>query len=108
MIHLLTNAALALHDKGIETVMITLGAKGVWLSHSGEGNQGELIPGFRVEATDTTAAGDTFNGAFVTGLLEEMPLEKAIKLRTCCSGYFSDTFWCLRHQYRHVKKQMHF
>ena len=72
-------AALALHDKGIETVMITLGAKGVWLSHSGEGNQGELIPGFRVEATDTTAAGDTFNGALVTGLLEEMPLEKAIK-----------------------------
>ena len=72
-------AALALHDKGIETVMITLGAQGVWLSHSGEGNQGELIPGFRVEATDTTAAGDTFNGALVTGLLEEMPLEKAIK-----------------------------
>lgn len=72
-------AALALHDKGIETVMITLGAKGVWLSHSGEGNQGELIPGFRVEATDTTAAGDTLNGALVTGLLEEMPLEKAIK-----------------------------
>jgi len=72
-------AALALHDKGIETVMITLGAKGVWLSHSGEGNQGELIPGFRVEATDTTAAGDTFNGALVTGLLEELPLEKAIK-----------------------------
>ncbi|KDN27000.1 ribokinase [Vibrio fortis] len=72
-------AALALHDKGIETVMITLGAKGVWLSHSGEANQGELIPGFRVEATDTTAAGDTFNGALVTGLLEEMPLEKAIK-----------------------------
>ncbi|GMM88923.1 ribokinase [Vibrio fortis] len=72
-------AALALHDKGIKTVMITLGAKGVWLSHSGEGNQGELIPGFRVEATDTTAAGDTFNGALVTGLLEEMPLEKAIK-----------------------------
>lgn len=72
-------AALALHDKGIETVMITLGAKGVWLSRSGEGNQGELIPGFRVEATDTTAAGDTFNGALVTGLLEEMPLEKAIK-----------------------------
>ncbi|KAB0300506.1 ribokinase [Vibrio fortis] len=72
-------AALTLHDKGIETVMITLGAKGVWLSRSGEGNQGELIPGFRVEATDTTAAGDTFNGALVTGLLEEMPLEKAIK-----------------------------
>ncbi|MEZ8294485.1 ribokinase [Vibrio splendidus] len=75
-------AALALHAKGIETVMITLGAKGVWVSHRGQGNEaseGELIAGFRVEATDTTAAGDTFNGALVTGLLEDMPLERAIK-----------------------------
>lgn len=66
----------ALHGKGIEIVMITLGAKGVWLSQNGRGT---LIPGFRVQATDTTAAGDTFNGALVTGLLEEMPLESAIK-----------------------------
>ncbi|WP_275724533.1 ribokinase [Vibrio furnissii] len=69
-------AADALHLKGIEIVMITLGAKGVWLSQNGRGT---LIPGFRVQATDTTAAGDTFNGALVTGLLEEMPLESAIK-----------------------------
>ncbi|WP_122056058.1 ribokinase [Vibrio sp. Evd11] len=69
-------AALALHGKGIETVMITLGAKGVWVSKN---DKGELIAGFRVEATDTTAAGDTFNGALVTGLLEDMPLERAIK-----------------------------
>ncbi|NRF61932.1 ribokinase [Vibrio coralliilyticus] len=69
-------AANALHRKGIEIVLITLGAKGVWLSQNG---CGELIPGFRVEATDTTAAGDTFNGALVTGLLEDLPLESAIK-----------------------------
>ena len=69
-------ASEALHLKGIEIVMITLGAKGVWLSQNG---RGELIPGFRVEATDTTAAGDTFNGAFVTALLEDMPIEQAIK-----------------------------
>ncbi len=69
-------AANALHAKGIETVMITLGAKGVWLSQQGKGT---IVPGFRVKATDTTAAGDTFNGAFVTGLLEEMPLESAIR-----------------------------
>ncbi|EMV9366750.1 ribokinase [Vibrio alginolyticus] len=69
-------AANVLHGKGIEIVMITLGAKGVWLSQNG---RGEIISGFRVEATDTTAAGDTFNGAFVTGLLEGLPLESAIK-----------------------------
>lgn len=56
--------------------MITLGAKGVYVSQQGEG---KIVPGFRVEATDTTAAGDTFNGAFVTGLMESMPLESAIK-----------------------------
>lgn len=69
-------AATVLHQQGIEIVIITLGAKGVWLSENG---RGQLISGFRVSATDTTAAGDTFNGAFVTGLLENMPLESAIK-----------------------------
>lgn len=69
-------AANALHRKGIEIVLITLGAKGVWLSENG---RGELISGFKVDATDTTAAGDTFNGALVTGLLEDLPLKSAIK-----------------------------
>lgn len=69
-------AANELHKKGIEIVLITLGAKGVWLSQNG---RGVLIPGFKVDATDTTAAGDTFNGALVTGLLEDMSLESAIK-----------------------------
>lgn len=69
-------AADALHAKGIATVLITLGAKGVWLS---EQSRGQLVAGFKVEATDTTAAGDTFNGALVTGLLEERSLESAIK-----------------------------
>ncbi|MEZ8100664.1 ribokinase [Vibrio bivalvicida] len=69
-------AANELHRKGVEIVMITLGAKGVWLSQNG---RGELIPGFRVDVTDTTAAGDTFNGALVTGLLEDLSLESAIK-----------------------------
>ncbi|KJF89436.1 ribokinase [Photobacterium leiognathi] len=69
-------AADILHTKGIDTVMITLGAKGVWLSRMGKG---DIISGFRVEATDTTAAGDTFNGALVTGLLEGLSLESAIK-----------------------------
>lgn len=69
-------AANILHDKGIKTVMITLGAKGVWLSQNG---CGDIIAGFNVEVTDTTAAGDTFNGAFVTGLLEDLSLESAIK-----------------------------
>ncbi|MEN7973924.1 MAG: ribokinase [Verrucomicrobiota bacterium] len=68
-------AADELHGKGISTVMITLGAKGVWLSENGSG---QLIEGFRVEVTDTTAAGDTFNGALLTGLIENKTMHDAI------------------------------
>ncbi|ABZ75157.1 ribokinase [Shewanella halifaxensis HAW-EB4] len=68
-------AAKVLHDKGIVTVMITLGSKGVYLSEQGEG---KIIAGFKVQVTDTTAAGDTFNGAFVTALLEGQTIDKAI------------------------------
>ncbi|MBU9846482.1 ribokinase [Rahnella ecdela] len=69
-------AAKALHDKGIATVIITLGSKGVWLSQNGEG---KLVPGFCVKAVDTIAAGDTFNGALVTALLEGKPMDSAVR-----------------------------
>ncbi|PBI81177.1 ribokinase [Rahnella victoriana] len=69
-------AANALHDKGIATVIITLGSKGVWLSQNGEG---KLVAGFRVKAVDTIAAGDTFNGALITALLEGKPMDSAVR-----------------------------
>ncbi|WJV66919.1 ribokinase [Pectobacteriaceae bacterium CE70] len=69
-------AAQVLHDKGIKTVLITLGSRGVWLSEQG---QGQRIPGFRVKAVDTIAAGDTFNGALVTALLEKQPMATAVR-----------------------------
>ncbi|OOF60019.1 ribokinase [Rodentibacter myodis] len=69
-------AALVFHQKGIESVIITLGAKGVFFSRKGES---KIIRGFQVQAVDTTAAGDTFNGGFVTALLEGQSFEKAIR-----------------------------
>ncbi|WP_334351455.1 ribokinase [Companilactobacillus sp. HBUAS56257] len=48
------------HDLGIACVIITLGSKGSFFSYKGENEQ---IPAFKVEAVDTTAAGDTFIGA---------------------------------------------
>lgn len=69
-------AAKALHDKGINTVIITLGSRGVWASVKGDGCR---VPGFKVQAIDTIAAGDTFNGALVTALLEGEKLDKAIR-----------------------------
>jgi ribokinase len=69
-------AARALHDKGIGTVIITLGSRGVWVSVNGEGRR---VPGFKVKAIDTIAAGDTFNGALVTALLEGKSMDDAIR-----------------------------
>ncbi|BAJ00606.1 ribokinase [Shewanella violacea] len=70
-------AANKLHTKfGIETVLITLGERGVWLSHKGEGKH---IAGFVMQAIDTTAAGDTFNGGFVTGLLEGQSMLDSVR-----------------------------
>lgn len=69
-------AAGVLHDKGIEIVIITLGSRGVWLSDKGVGQR---VPGFRVKAIDTIAAGDTFNGALVTALLEDKPMSEAVR-----------------------------
>ena len=69
-------AAAVLHQKGIRTVLITLGSRGVWLSEQGNGHR---IPGFRVEAVDTIAAGDTFNGALITALIEQRPMAEAVR-----------------------------
>lgn len=70
-------AANVLHNKGINTVLITLGSRGVWVSQYAD--EGFLVPAFSVNAVDTIAAGDTFNGAFITALLEDKPIHKAIK-----------------------------
>ncbi|CNB41516.1 ribokinase [Yersinia similis] len=69
-------AAQILHHKGIATVIITLGSRGVWLSEQGKG---KLVAGFKVNAVDTIAAGDTFNGALLTALLEGQSMDAAVR-----------------------------
>ena len=69
-------AADALHNKGIAEVMITLGSQGVWISQAGTGKQ---VKGFCVDAVDTTAAGDTFNGGLLAGLQAGLVLDEAIR-----------------------------
>lgn len=76
-------ASQALHDKGIETVIITLGKRGAWVSVKAKDasrGTGELVPGFVVKAVDTIGAGDTFNGALVTALLEDKTLSEAVRM----------------------------
>lgn len=68
-------AAAKLRERGVEVVIITLGARGAYLSSS---VHDELIPAPKVAAKDTTAAGDTFNGALTVALGEGAELPEAI------------------------------
>lgn len=66
--------AATLRSKGVKNVLITLGAKGVFVDSS---EFKGIVPGFEVEAVDTTAAGDVFNGALAVALSENKSIVDA-------------------------------
>ncbi len=70
-------AASALLSKGVENVIITMGKKGAFFMNKEEAFTVEPP---KVEAVDTTAAGDVFNGALAVCLAEEMPWKDSIDL----------------------------
>ncbi len=69
-------AAEILLRKGVGTVIITLGSQGAYVASA---ESAQLVPGFRAEAVDTTAAGDVFNGALAVALAEGMPMLDAVR-----------------------------
>jgi ribokinase len=68
-------AAISLRDKGISTVIITMGVMGALVLHD---NNFTMIKGHKVKVVDTTAAGDVFNGAFAVALCEQKSVEDAV------------------------------
>ena len=69
-------AANILRNKGVYNVIITMGEKGAYLASN---DFSDIISGYKVETKDTTAAGDTFNGAFVVAINQGDQIKEAVK-----------------------------
>lgn len=68
-------AAGVLYRKGVKNIIITLGSEGSFVR---EGEKTYYVDAYKVVPVDTTAAGDTFNGAVCVGVSEGMSLEQAV------------------------------
>lgn len=76
-------AADALFAKGVKNVIITLGCKGSLVCTPKES---KLVPARKVQAVDTTGAGDVYNGALAAALSEGKSLVEAAGLATLASS----------------------
>lgn len=76
-------AAKALLEKGSQNIVITLGAKGAFVKNS---ERDEFLPGFKVEAVDTTAAGDVYCGNLAVALVEGKSIFEAVRFASAASA----------------------
>lgn len=76
-------AAAKLLAKGVQTIIITLGSRGAFVATR---DRQTLVPGFKVKAVDTTAAGDVFNGALAVALAEDQPLIEAVRFANAAAA----------------------
>ena len=76
-------AAGKLVSEGVQKVIITLGEKGAFvLSKYGKVD----VPAFKVDAVDTTAAGDTFCGAFAVSYVERKSWKEALRFASSAAA----------------------
>ena len=76
-------AAAALRARGARSVLVTLGERGVLISGDGPPRH---VAGFRVAVVDTTAAGDSFNGALAVALTEGRDLLAAVRFANAAAA----------------------
>lgn len=74
----------ALRKMGVSDVIITLGSRGSYVAPADR--EAELVPALKVNAVDTTAAGDTFCGALCVALSEGKDLAEAARFATKASS----------------------
>jgi ribokinase len=73
-----------LHNKGITTVIITMGEQGSYLS---SGNDKKMVAGYNAgKAIDTVAAGDTFCGGLAIAIAEGKSLNEAIQFANAAAA----------------------
>lgn len=76
-------AAKTLHQRGVGTVIITMGVAGAYV-YSTEFKG--MIPAFPVKAVDTTAAGDVFNGALAVAFAESRNLKNSVRFANAAAA----------------------
>ena len=76
-------AASLILKKGVDVVIVTMGSKGALLATRDET---KIIGGHKVEAKDTTAAGDVFNGALAVAIAENKSLDEAIRFANAAAA----------------------
>jgi ribokinase len=76
-------AAEKLLSRGPEIVIVTLGSRGSYIHAPG---MKVFLPAFRVQAVDTTAAGDTYCGSLAVALAEGRDLSEAVKFAAAASA----------------------
>ena len=69
-------AAQVLLEKGVKTVIVTLGSNGALLVTDEKITH---VPTFKVDVVDTTAAGDAFISGLATALIKGKSLEEAVR-----------------------------
>ena len=79
----LAKAVEVLQGYGVQDFVVTLGSNGALVFKDG---QSETIPALKVDAVDTTAAGDTFCGALCVALSEGKSLQDAARFATAAAA----------------------
>lgn len=80
----IVNGARELKNRGVRDVMVTLGDKGVYIDSEECGAY--LVPGHKVNAVDTTAAGDTFTAALAIMLAQGKNIKEAAEFANYVSS----------------------
>jgi ribokinase len=76
-------AARIMRSRGVAVVLVTLGPRGTFVCAD---RVSQIVPAFKVNPVDTTAAGDVFNGALAVALGEGRPLLKAVRFASAAAA----------------------